>query len=495
MGWKSRALRALLTVVCLYTMVGCGGSTSDLGGVPTVAILPSSAQVEPGGTVQFRTVLENLSGGVVWTVESADGGSVSADGLYTAPNEQGMYTVVARSVTDAAAVTRAVVVVGDALPAIDSSFDFSTSPVQPGIMTISASTGCIRGKLLDRKGRLVTGIGMHLYRLTDAAGRAWEAGQPLDFVLPQPVSGTTRQTGANRLETHRATTRSEPAGTFHERTNNFTFGTTPAGYYLITYDLVLPDGRQAEGMGAVAYVQLGGDAFVNVFTDASPSANSAELLPGQSRPLANSFTHFIGKRGPDLPGVAGFSLFRIQIAPVAGAGTIGGAPPAFTAGDVLGVYTLATAGVYYIGHLKAVVGVAAVHVVGVRSQFDVASLDFDGGTATLSVAAVDGLTGSTATPVPLTCVVTGPDGFSQTVTLEAVEQSATSFDAADYTYPDDWQFFTGAVTLPPNVTSAARAYTAAVTATYAVAGATTQTATITVNGVNQPADPPTLNAR
>jgi len=489
MGYRSRALYALLTMACLYAMWGCGGSTADLGGVPTVAVLPSSAQVEPGGTVQFRTVLENLSGGVAWSVESANGGAISSDGLYTAPAEPGLYTIAAHSVTDAAAVTRAVVVVGELPTGIDTTFDFAVSPIQPGVMTISSSTGCIRGKLLDRDGQLVTGVGMHLYRLTEAAGRAWERGEPLDLQLPVSAAGAvSRQTAdGNALEPNRATTVSREAGYYHERTNNFTFGTTPAGYYLITYDATLPDGRQGEVLGPVVTVSLGLDSFISVFADQSPTQTSAELRPGQSRPLQNStFSHFVG-RVTISAGFPGFSFQTVTVDQFPNLGTISAGN--FTAGNVLGVFSV-------VSHLEfpfhRVVGVAPVHIVGVRPQFAASQLEFDGGDAKLSLAAVDGLPDTTETPVPLKVTITGPDDFSESIGVAAVPLEDTSFNPSGFTFPEDWQFFIGAVTLPANLTNAPQSYTATVTATYGLAGPVTETATITVRGVDQPADPPTI---
>ncbi len=485
--WSSKRMTywAVAAGLCLSSLVGCGGGND--GGAPTVQLFPSSAQVAPGGTVQFRTVLENWTGGVTWSVDEADGGSISADGLYQAPDAAGLYTVIARSVVDGAVKNHAVVIVGDLPGDLDPGFDFSTSPVQPGVMKMTGETGCIRGKLLDHEQRLVTGVAMHLYRLTDAAGRAWESGRDVDLTLPARSAGSRQATG-NGVEAHRATTVSTASGYYHEPTNNYTFGTTPAGYYAVTFELRLPDGRQGEVLGAVTRVVKGGDVVVNVFTDQSPTVNSAELQPGQTRPLAQpTIEHLIGK----VSSTSAIGVFHaVAVDHIAGLGTFGAG--VFTAGSVPGVFSIVS---NRPDRFFSLLGVAPVHIVGVRARFEPGQVAFEGGPATLSVAAVDGLEGSTATPVPLKVSVTGPDGFSQGVAMSPASQSATSFNPTGFTFPDDWQFFTGVVNLPANVTNTAATYTAAVTATYGVAGAVNESASVTVQGVDQPAEPPAVRGR
>jgi len=477
-------VRWAMIVACsgLVVLAGCGGggTTGGGGGAPTVQVFPPSAQLQQGQAVQFRTVMENWTGGVMWSVNEAGGGTVTPDGMYTAPAADGVYTVIARSVIDQGVKGHAVIVVGDDPGVIDTSYDFASSPVQPGAMIVTPDTGCIRGKLLNRDMQLVSGVAMHLYRMTDAAGRAWENGADLAIDLPLPSSGTSRQAGRNSLETTRATTTSTSYGFYPEPTSNYTFGTTPPGYYVITTEVTLPDGRRVEVLGAFARVFIGEDTVINVFDDQSPTVDSAELRPGQTRPLGQSVdaqtAYFIGKFNPTTR----------DLAEVPGAGTFVGST--FTAGNALGVYTAA---VVQQTAVMPATGFAQVHVVGIRSQFPTPLLQFDGGPVVLSIAAVDGLAGFTTTPVPTTALVTGPDNFSEVVALTSVPLAATSFDPADFTFPDDWQFFTGTVVLPPNLTTNNHAYTATVSATYGLAGTITDTAATTVEALNQPANPPT----
>ncbi len=380
-----------------------------------------------------------LDRGVTWEVAEAGGGRVGADGEYTAPAAPGVYTVVAGSGIDRGIKGHAVVVVGDDPGTIDPTYDFTTSPVQPGAMLLTSDTGCIRGQLLNRDLELVSGVPMHLYRLTEAAGRAWEQGARLEFELP---AGSSRQAGGNVLESHRATTVSTGYGHDLEPTNNYTFGTTPPGYYVITTEVVLPGGQRAEVVGTFGRVFVDEDTIVNVLADQSPTVDSAELRPGQTR--------------------------------------------------TLGVYTAAV--VRDDGPLPAT-GLARVHVVGLRTRFPAAEVAFDGGLVTLSVAVVDGLAGFTTTPVPTTVTITGPDGFAQTVALAEVALGATAFPAGDFAFPADWQFLTGTANVPANLTNATRVYTATVPATYGVAGAITESAATSVQALNQPADPPVVRGR
>jgi len=64
-----------------------------------VAVDPTAAALQPGGTQQFSAVVSNLvnpavNKGVTWT---ASGGTVSSTGFYTAPSQPGTYTVTATS--------------------------------------------------------------------------------------------------------------------------------------------------------------------------------------------------------------------------------------------------------------------------------------------------------------------------------------------------------------------------------------------------------------
>ena len=65
--------------------------------LPSVAVSPSLASVGPNGVVQFTA---NISSGAAaqWTALSANGGSISSSGTYTAPSTPGVYVVAAQPV-------------------------------------------------------------------------------------------------------------------------------------------------------------------------------------------------------------------------------------------------------------------------------------------------------------------------------------------------------------------------------------------------------------
>jgi hypothetical protein len=63
-----------------------------------VVTAPSQADVEPGTTVQFAAQVTGTSdSSVSWSVDEAGGGTVGANGLYTAPATEGTYHVRAAS--------------------------------------------------------------------------------------------------------------------------------------------------------------------------------------------------------------------------------------------------------------------------------------------------------------------------------------------------------------------------------------------------------------
>ncbi len=78
-----------LLVVVLAGCGGGGGHHSD--SASALAISAPNTTILPGGTIAFTAVVKG-SGTVRW---SADGGTITSDGVYTAPTTQGTYTVTA----------------------------------------------------------------------------------------------------------------------------------------------------------------------------------------------------------------------------------------------------------------------------------------------------------------------------------------------------------------------------------------------------------------
>lgn len=76
----------------------------------SVTISPSAINLTPGATQQFAAVVTGSSNtAVTWTVQEANGGTIDASGLYTAPPGLGEYHVIATSQADSTKSVTAVV--------------------------------------------------------------------------------------------------------------------------------------------------------------------------------------------------------------------------------------------------------------------------------------------------------------------------------------------------------------------------------------------------
>jgi len=85
-------LLALAAACAPGTLVGVG---------VLVAVTPSSAVIQPGAQQKFLvSVLGAVDTTVAWSVQEPTGGSIAADGTYTAPTATGTYHVVATSHAD-----------------------------------------------------------------------------------------------------------------------------------------------------------------------------------------------------------------------------------------------------------------------------------------------------------------------------------------------------------------------------------------------------------
>src|SRR5204862_1012720 len=95
-----------------------------------VAISPTSASLQAGGTQQFTaTVTGTTNTAVTW---SATGGTISSTGLYTAPTTAGTYSVTATSVADTAKSASAAVSVTAPPPPVTVSISPTSASLQSG---------------------------------------------------------------------------------------------------------------------------------------------------------------------------------------------------------------------------------------------------------------------------------------------------------------------------------------------------------------------------
>ena len=108
---KCDCVSPAIALACILVLFGIGATarTSTFRGAPvTVSIYPVSA-ILTGGTQQFTaTVTGSTNTAVTW---SATGGTVSANGLYTAPATAGTYSVTATSQADSTKSASATVTV------------------------------------------------------------------------------------------------------------------------------------------------------------------------------------------------------------------------------------------------------------------------------------------------------------------------------------------------------------------------------------------------
>ena len=77
----------------------------------TISILidPPEATVHIGDTQSFMALVNGaVNAGIQWAVQETDGGSITKEGIYTAPKSIGIYHVIAMATSDGATLAQAV---------------------------------------------------------------------------------------------------------------------------------------------------------------------------------------------------------------------------------------------------------------------------------------------------------------------------------------------------------------------------------------------------
>jgi Bacterial surface proteins containing Ig-like domains len=131
-----------ITLLALtLTLAGCGSSPSSSSSTPGtqvhVALSQASATVTVSGTMQFTaTVQGTTNASVTWSVDSVVGGNATAgtittNGVYSAPAQAGTHTVTATSVADPTKTATAQVTV----TAASGSVTVSVSPKSASVST------------------------------------------------------------------------------------------------------------------------------------------------------------------------------------------------------------------------------------------------------------------------------------------------------------------------------------------------------------------------
>ena len=97
-------------------LVGCGGEGANAltpGTAARISLNSTSVNLSPGAKHNFAATMSGANGGsVTWSVVGgASSGTITPDGVYTAPDQPGSYTVLATSTTDPSVSSRATVTV------------------------------------------------------------------------------------------------------------------------------------------------------------------------------------------------------------------------------------------------------------------------------------------------------------------------------------------------------------------------------------------------
>jgi chitinase len=108
---------SLLAAIALAA--ACGTATTDAGQGVEVQVQPPSVGLAPGGAQTFAaSVTGSANTAVTWSLQPANGGTITAAGLYTAPGSAGTYTVVATSAADTGVSAAATVTVTGTPPPV-----------------------------------------------------------------------------------------------------------------------------------------------------------------------------------------------------------------------------------------------------------------------------------------------------------------------------------------------------------------------------------------
>lgn len=90
-------------LVCLILAIGCGAGGSS-GGNVSISAPPQTTTVAAGGTLTLTATVTGASNTtVLWSVITSGGGTITAQGVYTAPLTPGTYYVLATAQADSVA--------------------------------------------------------------------------------------------------------------------------------------------------------------------------------------------------------------------------------------------------------------------------------------------------------------------------------------------------------------------------------------------------------
>ncbi|MBL0211558.1 MAG: hypothetical protein IPQ13_11720 [Holophagaceae bacterium] len=105
-----------------------------------ISVDPNAASIRPSSSIKLRaTVTGTPNGAVTWSVTESGGGTVAADGTYTAPAAPGFYHVVATSVADSTKTAQAPITVETAAPISVAVAPYATQLNKGGTAAFTAT--------------------------------------------------------------------------------------------------------------------------------------------------------------------------------------------------------------------------------------------------------------------------------------------------------------------------------------------------------------------
>jgi hypothetical protein len=137
---RIQCVLAVFVVGVFGFLTACNSGGSSAPGAVTVFVTPSSTSVFIGKSQQFAaSVVGTSNTAVTWTVNEANGGTVSSTGNYTAPMTAGTYHVVATSVASITSMAAVPVTVTVPQPAFTSIPPTAAAQGQPYSYTLAAT--------------------------------------------------------------------------------------------------------------------------------------------------------------------------------------------------------------------------------------------------------------------------------------------------------------------------------------------------------------------
>ena len=140
-------LTALTTIGLLVLLMACSGSSSNGGGntATPVKLNMTTASSLVGQGTQFSANVP-----VTWTVEESNGGTITSEGLYSAPQDVGVFHVIATSTADKTQTASAAVDVSAQFLSLQKNLAGTAQPysVSPVINTLKSDAQTFTSTLL-----------------------------------------------------------------------------------------------------------------------------------------------------------------------------------------------------------------------------------------------------------------------------------------------------------------------------------------------------------